>query len=285
MQTTPNTKHKTQNTYRVAIIGAGIAGLTLAYRAATAGHQVTLYEANTIASGASGQSLGILVPVTGLNRPIDLLQRQGIAQWPALAQQLATETTTPLPTFFRDWQNGRYQLNTALIFPLLAQAIRQKGGVIHENHPITNLANIRNQTDHTILTAGYGNAALTGAPITISAGLAARFTGDIEGLIAQDNLFLCPSFTAGEVLAGSVNWSLQEPHHGAIPPAKQAELLRRVHAIAPHLKLQEIWLGNRPTQTPRTPLLTSPEPMLHIVTALGKIGLGLAPAIPLPLAN
>lgn len=270
----------------ITLLGGGIAGLMLAYKAVSAGHAVTLYEANEIASGASGKALGVLVPVTGLNRPIDILQRQGIAAWPALAQQLADETNTPLASFWRDWGDGRQQLNIASIFDILAHAIRQKGGVIHEHHPITNLADIRHNADHTLLAAGYGTKALTGASvtpnITISAGIAARFTGHIEGLIAQDNLFLCPDFTENEVLAGSVNWSLKEPHTGPIPPEKQAELLRRVAAIAPHLHLKDIWLGNRPAQTPRTPLITSPEPNLHITTALGKIGMGLAPALKLP---
>ncbi len=254
----------------------------LAYKAVSAGHAVTLYEANTLASGASGYALGVLVPVTGLNRPIDILQRQGIAAWPTLAQQLADETATPLASFWRDWGNGRQQLNIATIFSILAQAIRAKGGTIIENHPITRLNDIRQHADHVIIAAGYGTKALVGAPITISTGIAARFTGHLKDLIAQDNLFLCPDFTENEALAGSVNWSAKEPHTGPIPEDKRDELLRRVHALAPHLQLKEMWLGNRPAQTPRTPLITSPDPTLHVVTALGKIGMGLAPALQLP---
>lgn len=270
----------------ITLIGGGIAGLMLAYKAVSAGHSVTLYEANQIASGASGKALGVLVPVTGLNRPIDLLQRAGIAAWPALAAQLAAETNTPLETFWRAWPTapvtGVQQLNIRTVFGILAHAIRAKGGTILENHPITNLTELRQTADHVIVTAGYGTKALTGAPITISAGIAARFTGSLDGLIAQDNLFLCPDFEPDTVLAGSINWTLPEPHTGPIPPEKQEELLRRVAAIAPHLTLKEIWLGNRPAQTPRTPLITSPEPTLHVITALGKIGMGVSPALELP---
>jgi glycine/D-amino acid oxidase-like deaminating enzyme len=282
MHTPPITNNQLPITYRITLIGGGIAGLMLAYKAVSAGHAVTLYEANTIASGASGKALGVLVPVTGLNRPIDILQRQGIAAWPALAQQLADETNTPLTSFWRDWGEGRQQLNITTIFSILATAIRTKGGTIVENHPITNLTEVRQNANHVILTAGYGTKALTGAPVTISTGIAARFTGHIDGLIAQDNLFLCPDFTENEVLAGSVNWSLKEPHTGPIPSDKRDELLRRVAALAPHLQLKDLWLGNRPAQTPRTPLITSPEPTLHITTALGKIGMGLSPALELP---
>ncbi|TKW60477.1 MAG: FAD-binding oxidoreductase [Blastochloris viridis] len=270
----------------ITLIGGGIAGLILAYKAVSAGHAITLYEAGTIASGASGKALGVLVPVTGLNRPIDLLQREGISRWPALAQQLADETHTPLASFWRAWPSapvpGTQQLNIATIFSILAQAIRAKSGIIHENQPIQNLDEVRPNADHVIVSAGYGTKALVNAPITISTGIAARFTGHIEDLIAQDNLFLCPDFIENEVLAGSVNWSLKEPHTGPIPPEKQDELLRRVHALAPHLQLKDIWLGNRPAQTPRTPLITSPEPNLHVVTALGKIGMGVSPALELP---
>lgn len=46
----------------IAIIGAGVAGLSTAWAFATRGHQVTLYEQNNTLSGASGNPLALLNP-------------------------------------------------------------------------------------------------------------------------------------------------------------------------------------------------------------------------------
>ncbi|KIE85447.1 FAD-dependent cmnm(5)s(2)U34 oxidoreductase [Acinetobacter pittii] len=46
----------------IAIIGAGVAGLSTAWAFATRGHQVTLYEQNNALSGASGNPLALLNP-------------------------------------------------------------------------------------------------------------------------------------------------------------------------------------------------------------------------------
>ncbi|MEC8567849.1 MAG: tRNA (5-methylaminomethyl-2-thiouridine)(34)-methyltransferase MnmD, partial [Pseudomonadota bacterium] len=52
--------NKTQR--KIAIIGAGIAGLTTAWAFAQRGHQVTIYEQNEPLSGASGNPLALLNP-------------------------------------------------------------------------------------------------------------------------------------------------------------------------------------------------------------------------------
>lgn len=52
---------------------------------ARAGHRVTVLEKSTLGSGASGRALGVLVPISGLDREIDRLQRAGVAMWPGLA--------------------------------------------------------------------------------------------------------------------------------------------------------------------------------------------------------
>jgi len=52
--------NKTQR--KIAIIGAGIAGLTTAWAFAQRGHQVTVYEQNEPLSGASGNPLALLNP-------------------------------------------------------------------------------------------------------------------------------------------------------------------------------------------------------------------------------
>lgn len=56
----PESKIKTQR--NIAIIGAGIAGLSSAWAFAQRGHQVTIYEQNEPLSGASGNPLALLNP-------------------------------------------------------------------------------------------------------------------------------------------------------------------------------------------------------------------------------
>lgn len=55
----------------IAVIGAGIAGASMARALADAGHDVTVFERNTVAGGASGNPLGLLQPLPNLgNSPI-----------------------------------------------------------------------------------------------------------------------------------------------------------------------------------------------------------------------
>ena len=49
----------------IVIVGAGIAGLSLAYELTRRGNEVTVLEADTIASGASGVATSYLEPRLG----------------------------------------------------------------------------------------------------------------------------------------------------------------------------------------------------------------------------
>ena len=55
-------KSETSKQRKIAIIGAGIAGLSSAWAFAQRGHQVTIYEQNEPLSGASGNPLALLNP-------------------------------------------------------------------------------------------------------------------------------------------------------------------------------------------------------------------------------
>ena len=50
---------------KISIIGGGIAGCASAYYLTRAGHDVTLYERDSLASHASGFALGGLIPAVG----------------------------------------------------------------------------------------------------------------------------------------------------------------------------------------------------------------------------
>lgn len=82
---------------RVLIIGAGIAGSTLAHRFASAGWQVTVLEANaSVADGASGNLAGVLRPLPSAdNNRLSRLTRAGFLATRALLQALPDVRWSP----------------------------------------------------------------------------------------------------------------------------------------------------------------------------------------------
>lgn len=264
----------------IAIVGGGIAGLVSGFLAAEAGHEVEIFERERLGAGASGKALGLLVPITGLDRPVDVLQRQGIAAWPALAVRLADLSGIALGDFWREWGNGRYQLRLPLLFEVLRLAIEAKGGVIHEGFVVDSPALLRD-FDRIVLASGWGNVTLGGQDMRVSSGLACRLTGKLDTLVAGDNLFVVPDWD-GTVLAGSLNWDLKEPAMGEVPADKLAELRARVGTLVPDLAAAELvdaWVGYRPTQAPRLPLLRDLGDGVIAVAGLGKTGIGLSPLL------
>lgn len=78
---------------RVVVIGGGVIGLAVAWRAATDGHDVTVVDPHP-GQGASWVAAGMLAPVTeahlGEEAVLDL-NRQAAAAWPSFARSLAEQ--------------------------------------------------------------------------------------------------------------------------------------------------------------------------------------------------
>ncbi len=77
----------------IGIAGAGIMGLTLAWRLARNGHRVTVLEADAdpqTRSGAVWTAAGMLTPNTEVDAPADLVEqgRHSLALWPGLIDTL-----------------------------------------------------------------------------------------------------------------------------------------------------------------------------------------------------
>ncbi len=76
---------------KISIIGGGIAGCASAYYLTRAGHDVTLYERDSLASHASGFALGGLIPAVGgrPDDPYEALSRYSIELHKDLVTQLS----------------------------------------------------------------------------------------------------------------------------------------------------------------------------------------------------
>ena len=71
----------------IVIVGAGIAGLSLAYELTQRGNEVTVLEADTIASGASGVATSYLEPRLGTT-PARAIEHEAMRRWEDYAADL-----------------------------------------------------------------------------------------------------------------------------------------------------------------------------------------------------
>src|SRR5918997_2354626 len=88
-----------RSSYDLVVVGAGVIGLSCAWRAAQAGLSVAVVEREEPGAGASGVAAGMLAPVTEATfgeQALLALNLDARAQWPAFAAEL--EEATALPT-------------------------------------------------------------------------------------------------------------------------------------------------------------------------------------------
>ena len=81
----------------VAIVGAGIIGLSVAHRAAREGMSVVVYDRDRPGAGATGVAAGMLAPVTEAefgNPELLELGLRAAERWPAFAAELGVELRT-----------------------------------------------------------------------------------------------------------------------------------------------------------------------------------------------
>lgn len=82
---------------RVAVVGGGVIGLSVAWRAAVAGHPVTLFDPEP-ATGASWVAGGMLAPVTEAwpgEETVLELGEESLARWPEFAERLTADAFEP----------------------------------------------------------------------------------------------------------------------------------------------------------------------------------------------
>jgi glycine oxidase len=92
-----------ERAYDLVVVGAGVIGLSCAWRCAQAGMSVLVLERDEPGAGASGVAAGMLAPVTEASFGEERLLTLGLearSRWPAFAAEL--EELTALPTGYRD---------------------------------------------------------------------------------------------------------------------------------------------------------------------------------------
>src|SRR5436853_7561218 len=82
----------------VQVIGAGIIGLSIAWRLAKSGARVRVMEAHTAGSGASGASAGMLAPGGEFfhDEPLLHLAQASMKLWPDFVAELRDESGTAI---------------------------------------------------------------------------------------------------------------------------------------------------------------------------------------------
>jgi glycine oxidase len=92
-----------QTAYDLVVVGAGIVGLSCAWRAAQAGMSVLVVERDAPGAGASGVAAGMLAPVTEADfgeEPVLALNLESRALWPGFAAEL--EERSGMPTGYAE---------------------------------------------------------------------------------------------------------------------------------------------------------------------------------------
>lgn len=82
----------------LTVVGGGVIGLSVAWRAAARGRRVTVVDPEPVRGGASWLAGGMLAPVTEAwpgEEDVLLLGEASLRRWPAFARDLAAEGTDP----------------------------------------------------------------------------------------------------------------------------------------------------------------------------------------------
>ena len=119
---------------RIAVIGAGLAGLSVAWHALQKGFQVTLFDHKGVGGGASGVSTGLLHPFAGKKGTLSYRAEEGMRSTKellqisenALHQSVASFTGIFRPAITSEQKND-FQKNSALWKELVIQDIPMQG--------------------------------------------------------------------------------------------------------------------------------------------------------------
>ncbi|MGL4278818.1 MAG: NAD(P)/FAD-dependent oxidoreductase [Albidovulum sp.] len=263
---------------RVLIVGAGVIGAAIAYRLAQGGAAVTLVDAATPASGASGRSFGWINASFSLNAHHFGLRVAAMAAHHRLAVDLGAAPTTWPGTLAWDEigeaQDQTFARLTAAGYPVRrlgraefrtlepAIATPPETALLYPTEGVTDLASLTHR-----LIAGaarHGARVLLGLPVTGILTQGGRVSGlqTAEGPLAADRVVLAAGTGTPELIA---------PLGLALPMLHRPAVIVRTQPLPPLLSHILVTPAMEIRQEPDGRLLapTSPNHQADDATALG----------------
>jgi glycine oxidase len=222
------------------IIGAGIIGLSCAWRLAQRGIAIQIFDAKKAASDASWAAAGMLSPES---EGVGELGIRSAKLWPAFAAELERESGIDIDyiPFANDAIVDPRGVTRALLV-----VCRKLGVELHENEPVTKVENAP-----TLIAAGARSSELfPGLPKTFPVRgqlLGWRLEpGALRGILHADHTYVFQR-SSGLMVAGSttehVGWDDRvNPAAIADVHSRAAKLFPRLEGLEP----DEEWIGFRP---------------------------------------
>jgi glycine oxidase len=222
------------------IIGAGIIGLSCAWRLAQRGIKVQIFDAKKAASDASWAAAGMLSP---RSEGVGELGLHSAKAWPEFAAELERESGIDIDYIpFAD----EAIVDPRAVTRALLAVCRKLGVELHENEPMTKIG-----SSPTLIAAGARSSELfPGLPRTFPVrGQLLGWNleqGALRGILHEDNTYVFQR-SSGLVVAGSttehVGWD------DRVNPAAIADVHSRAAKLFPRLgdlEPNEQWIGFRP---------------------------------------
>lgn len=229
-----------------AVVGAGIAGLSLALRLASAGRDVVLVEASTPGSGALGASAGIVAPQLVRTTPDKVLARLGPtlgASWLRLIGESGGHLFDLIRALDIDCDSRPF----GFIAPARGPRAEQRlAGIVSQWRPFRQDLAVLAGDDVAATTGAYGySAAIVDAsgggvdPLRLAQGLAARVAGAGAQLYDHSpatGLQRCGKrwrlrTAEGEVHAHRIVLCANGGNHRLHPGLRESVLPMRVHEL------------------------------------------------------
>jgi glycine oxidase len=271
------------------VVGAGIIGMSIAWRLAQRGLKVDVFDAGRIGGEASWAGAGMLAPGGEVDTPNRLakLTVESLNLYPGFIQELESESGLSIDfrrcgAIERTASDERAQAQTALgirsrrlnpqevfypddaavdpreVVQALRVACERRGVTLHENHPIGKL-----EPGPTVLAAGAWSSGIE-TPVPVPASFPIRGhlisykmePGTIPHILRAADTYILQR-KSGLTIAGS---NTEQVGFDRTPnPAILAEIDARARAILPDLPApHESWLGFRPATD-------SPEPQIGLL--------------------
>ena len=325
----------------IAIIGAGIFGLSAAWALSKRGLKVEVFERGQVGSGASGGLVGALSPHmpekwnpkkafqldallqaqsfwseieaisslpsgyrrTGRALPLrsERLRNQALVRaqevpllWQGQADWSVVDTLPGCADSSHGWvlETLSARLNPRQAVRALAQALRNKGVLIHEHSPVSDAAELN--AGQVVIAAGYSASQFTPQ-------LPLDFWSAVKGqsalldvalpksmpMVFESGTYVVPHGAFGTAVGSTVE-------HDWTDPSTTDDLLRPVLAHAAELVpalagagVKETWAGVRPRARLPDPVIgqLSESPSIWLLAGGFKIGMGLGPHLGETLAR